>query len=70
MKAAANDLRDPQDMSVKIGLFVGKGHLERVRGRAQHKSEEAGLVGEGVSHGTFLTPKVDAEIHKMEILGR
>jgi acyl-CoA reductase-like NAD-dependent aldehyde dehydrogenase len=78
MKAAAGDLGDPQDPSVKMGPLVDKGQFERVRGMIERGRGEAELVVGGVQHGesgcyieptVFLNPKADAEIYKSEIFG-
>ena len=78
MKAAANDLGDPQDPSVKMGPLVDAGQFERVKGMISRGKNEAELVVGGVQHGetgcymeptVFLNPKADAEIYKNEIFG-
>lgn len=78
MKAAASDLGDPQDPSVKMGPLVDAGQLERVKAMVMRGKEEAELVVGGVQHGetgcymeptVFLNPKADAEIYKKEIFG-
>jgi acyl-CoA reductase-like NAD-dependent aldehyde dehydrogenase len=78
MKAAASDLGDPQDMSVKMGPLVDQGQFERVKAMVARGKEEAELVVGGVQHGetgcymeptVFLNPKADAEIYKKEIFG-
>ena len=78
MKAAASDLGDPQDPSVKLGPLVDAGQFERVKGMIEKGREEAELVVGGVQHGetgcymeptVFLNPKADAEIYKKEIFG-
>lgn len=78
MKAAANDLGDPQDMSVKLGPLVDEGQFERVKAMIQRGKEEAELVVGGVQHGdagcymeptVFLNPKPNAEIYEKEIFG-
>lgn len=51
MKAAAADLGDPQDTSVKIGPLVDQGQLERVKGMIERGRKEAELVVGGVQHG-------------------
>uniref|UniRef100_A0A0B7KHL4 aldehyde dehydrogenase (NAD(+)) n=1 Tax=Bionectria ochroleuca TaxID=29856 RepID=A0A0B7KHL4_BIOOC len=76
MKAAADDLGDPQDPSVKLGPLVDEGHLERVKAMVERAEAEL-LVG-GARHGesgcfiqptAFLNPKDDAEVYKEEIFG-
>lgn len=78
MKAAASDLGDPQDPSVKMGPLVDAGQLERVKAMVMRGKEEAEFVVGGVQHGetgcymeptVFLNPKADAEIYKKEIFG-
>lgn len=80
MKAAADDLGDPQDMSVKLGPLVDQSQFEKVRGMVERAKSggEAELVVGGVQHGetgfymeptVFLNPKADAEIYKNEIFG-
>lgn len=78
MKAAASDLGDPQDPSVKMGPLVDASQLERVKAMVMRGKEEAELVVGGVQHGetgcymeptVFLNPKADAEIYKKEIFG-
>lgn len=78
MKAAADDLGDPQDMSVKLGPLVDEAQFERVKGMIERGRNEAELVVGGVRHGetgcfmeptVFLNPKADAEIYKNEIFG-
>jgi len=78
MKAAAADLGDPQDMSVKLGPLVDQSQFERVKAMVERGREEAELVVGGVQHGetgcymeptVFLNPKADAEIYKKEIFG-
>ncbi|KAJ9660564.1 hypothetical protein H2198_002501 [Neophaeococcomyces mojaviensis] len=78
MKAAAADLGDPQDMSVKLGPLVDETQFERVKGMIERGKKEAELVVGGVQHGdtgcfmeptVFLNPKADAEIYRQEIFG-
>ena len=78
MTVAANDLGDPQDMSVKMGPLVDEGQFEKVRGMVERGKGEAELVVGGVRHGdtgyymeptVFLNPKADAEIYEKEIFG-
>lgn len=78
MKAAANDLGDPQDMSVKMGPLVDQTQFERVKGMVEKGKTEAELVVGGVQHGetgfymeptVFLNPRADAEIYQKEIFG-
>ena len=78
MKAAASDLGDPQDDSVKLGPLVDQSQFERVKGMIERGKNEAELVVGGVQHGdtgcfieptVFLNPKADAEIYKKEIFG-
>lgn len=78
IKAAASDLGDPQDMSVKLGPLVDQAQFERVKGMIARGKEEAELVVGGVQHGStgcyiepavFLNPKPDAEIYKNEVFG-
>lgn len=78
IKAAVNDLGDPQDASVKLGPLVDATQLERVEGFIARGKQEATLVAGGVRYGetgcyleptVFLDPKVDAEIYKTEIFG-
>ena len=78
MKAAASDLGDPQDSSVKMGPLVDAVQFERVKAMVAKGKEEAELVVGGVQHGetgcymeptVFLNPKADAEIYKKEIFG-
>lgn len=78
MRAAADDLGDPQDMSVKLGPLVDETQFERVKGMIERGRNEAELVVGGVRHGetgcfmeptVFLNPKADAEIYKNEIFG-
>lgn len=78
MKAAASDLGDPQDISVKMGPLVDSSQLERVKAMITKGQSEAELVVGGVQHGetgcymeptVFLNPKVGAEIYKQEIFG-
>lgn len=78
MKAAANDIGDPQDPSVKLGPLVDASQFEKVKGMIARGREEAELVVGGVQHGetgcymeptVFLNPKADAEIYKNEIFG-
>lgn len=78
MKAAAADLGDPQDMSVKLGPLVDETQFERVKAMIEKGKTEAELVVGGVQHGdsgfymepaVFLNPKADADIYKREIFG-
>ncbi|KAH8686242.1 aldehyde dehydrogenase mitochondrial precursor [Ilyonectria robusta] len=78
MKAAANDLGDPQDPDVRLGPMVDEGQLERVKQMVERGRSEAELVVGGVQHGdtgcymeptVFLNPKDDAEIYRNEIFG-
>ena len=78
IKAAATELGDPQDMSVKLGPLVDQAHFERVKGMIERGKQEAELVVGGVQHGetgcymeptVFLNPRQDAEIYKKEIFG-
>lgn len=78
MKAAANDLGDPQDPGVRLGPMVDEGQLERVKQMVERGRSEAELVVGGVQHGdtgcymeptVFLNPKDDAEIYRNEIFG-
>ncbi|KAF7194858.1 Aldehyde dehydrogenase [Pseudocercospora fuligena] len=78
MKAAVNDLGDPQDNTVKIGPLVDQSQFEKVKGMIERGKGEAQLVVGGVQHGEtgcymeptlFLNPKPDAEIYKNEIFG-
>jgi acyl-CoA reductase-like NAD-dependent aldehyde dehydrogenase len=73
VKAAATDLGDPQDPSVKMGPSVDAGQFERVKGIIARGKEEAELVVGGAQHGetgcymepmVSLNPKADAEIYK------
>ncbi|KAH6972844.1 aldehyde dehydrogenase mitochondrial precursor [Ilyonectria sp. MPI-CAGE-AT-0026] len=78
MKAAANDLGDPQDPDVRLGPMVDEGQLERVKQMVERGRSEAELVVGGVQHGdtgcymeptVFLNPNDDAEIYRNEIFG-
>lgn len=78
MKAAADDLGDPQDMNVKLGPLVDETQFEKVKGMIERGRDQAELVVGGVQHGNkgcymeptvFLDPKADAEIYKNEIFG-
>lgn len=78
MKAAAADLGDPQDPSVKLGPLVDASQFEKVKDMVTKGKGEAELVVGGVQHGetgyymeptVFLNPKADADIYKMEIFG-
>lgn len=78
IRAAASDLGDPQDPSVKLGPLVDAAQLERVQGIITRGRQEAELVVGGVRYGetgcyieptVFLNPKADAEIYKSEIFG-
>jgi acyl-CoA reductase-like NAD-dependent aldehyde dehydrogenase len=78
MKAAATDLGDPQDPSVKMGPLVDAGQFERVKGMIARGKEEAELGVGGAQHGETgcymeptlsLNPKADAEIYKNETFG-
>lgn len=51
MKAAASDLGDPQDTSVKIGPLVDQGQFERVKAMIEKGKSEAELVVGGVQYG-------------------
>ena len=78
LKAAADDLGDPQDMSVKLGPLVDQTQFERVKGIIERGKEEGTLLVGGIQHGetgcyiepaVFVNPKSDAEIYKNEIFG-
>lgn len=78
MRAAAEDLGDPQDMAVKLGPLVDETQFERVKAMVARGKAEAELVVGGVQHGetgcymeptVFLNPAADAEIYKKEIFG-
>lgn len=78
VKAAAADLGDPQDDTIKMGPLVDEGQFKRVQGMIERGKNEAELVVGGVQHGdtgcymeptVFLNPKADAEIYKNEIFG-
>lgn len=51
MKAAAADIGDPQDASVKIGPLVDEGQFQRVKAMIERGKGEAELVVGGVQHG-------------------
>ncbi|OAG42479.1 hypothetical protein AYO21_03355 [Fonsecaea monophora] len=78
MKAAASDLGDPQDLSVKLGPLVDAGQFDRVLNMVERAKSQAELVVGGVRHGetgcfmeptVFLNPQPDAEIYKNEVFG-
>ncbi|KAM0187503.1 hypothetical protein ACHAPI_011138 [Fusarium lateritium] len=78
MKAAADDMGDPQDPTVKLGPMVDQDQLRRVREMVEKGRSEAELVVGGGQHGetgcfmeptVFLNPKDDAEIYRNEIFG-
>ncbi len=78
MKAAAADLGDPQDMSVKLGPLVDAGQFERVKTMIERGRKEADLLVGGAQRGqvgcyieptVFLNPEPHAEIYKNEIFG-
>lgn len=78
MEAAANDMGDPQDPSVKLGPMVDHSQLERVKGMVERGRSEAELIVGGTQYGdagcymqptVFLNPKDDAEIYRNEIFG-
>ncbi|KAH6871230.1 aldehyde dehydrogenase mitochondrial precursor [Thelonectria olida] len=78
MKAAANDLGDPQDPKVRLGPMVDESQLDRVKQMVEQGMSEAELVVGGVQHGdkgcymeptVFLNPKDDAKIYREEIFG-
>jgi len=78
MKAAANDLGDPQDPTVRLGPMVDQSQLERVKKMVEQGKSEAELVVGGAQYGdsgcymeptVFLNPKVDSEIYRKEIFG-
>ncbi|KAH7134501.1 aldehyde dehydrogenase mitochondrial precursor [Dactylonectria estremocensis] len=78
MKAAADDLGDPQNPHVRLGPMVDESQLERVKKMVERGRSEAELVVGGVQHGdtgcfmqptVFLNPKDDAEIYRNEIFG-
>ena len=78
MKAAANDLGDPQDPSVRLGPLIDQSQLERVKGMVERGKLVAELLVGGVQHSSqgcymeptvFLNPKTNAEIYKDEIFG-
>lgn len=74
----ANELGNPQDMSVKMGPLVDEMQSERIRGMVESGKGEAKLVVGGVRHGemgyyveptVFLNSKADAEIYEKEVFG-
>jgi len=78
MNAAASDLGDPQDTSVKLGPLVDEGQFERVKAMVARGKQEAELVVGGVQYGdtgcymeptVFLNPNADAEIYRTEVFG-
>ncbi|KAI1615927.1 aldehyde dehydrogenase mitochondrial precursor [Exophiala viscosa] len=78
MKAAVNDLGDPQDPNVKLGPMIDQAQLERVKEIVERGKHEAELVVGGNQYGDkgcymeptlFLNPKDDAEIYRNEIFG-
>ncbi|KAM5350797.1 hypothetical protein ACJ41O_007302 [Fusarium nematophilum] len=78
MKAAVDDLGDPQDPDVKLGPMVDESQLERVKKMVERGRSEAELLVGGVQHGdtgcfmepaVFLNPKDDAEIYRSEVFG-
>ena len=78
MEAAANDLGDPQDPSVKLGPMVDRSHLKRVENMVERGKSEAELLVGGSPKGdmgcymtptVFLNPNNDAEIYRDEIFG-
>ncbi|EXJ84878.1 hypothetical protein A1O3_05553 [Capronia epimyces CBS 606.96] len=78
MKAAAQDMGDPQDPTVKLGPMVDQAQLERVKQMVDRGRAEAELVVGGNQYGetgcfmeptVFLNPRDDAEIYRNEIFG-
>lgn len=78
IRAAKDDLGDPQDPDVKLGPLVDEGQLNRVLGVVEKARGDAELVVGGARHGTtgcyieptvFLNPKPDSEIYKDEVFG-
>jgi aldehyde dehydrogenase (NAD+)/retinal dehydrogenase len=78
MKAAVNDLGDPQDPAVKLGPMVDEAQLERVKKMVERGRSEAELVVGGIQYGergcymeptVFLNPNDDAEIYRKEVFG-
>lgn len=78
MEAAAKDLGDPQDPTVKLGPMVDQSQLERVVKMVDRGQSEAELVVGGRQYGdtgcymeptVFLNPRDDAEIYRNEIFG-
>lgn len=78
MRAAASDLGDPQDGSVKLGPLVDQEQFERVQAMVERAKQSAQLLVGGLRHGetgcymeptVFLDPAPDAEIYQQEVFG-
>lgn len=78
MKAAADDLGDPQDSATKLGPLIDQSQLDRVMGMIERGKSEAELAVGGIQHGAsgcymeptvFLNPRANAEINRNEIFG-
>ncbi|KAM6510442.1 hypothetical protein FSOLCH5_010882 [Fusarium solani] len=78
MKAAIDDMGDPQDPDVKLGPMVDQSQLERVKKMVDRGRSEAQLVVGGAQHGdtgcfmqptVFLNPKDDAQVYRDEVFG-
>ncbi|KAL2674295.1 hypothetical protein Neosp_012746 [[Neocosmospora] mangrovei] len=78
MKAAIDDMGDPQDPNVKLGPMVDQSQLERVKKMVDRGRSEAQLVVGGAQHGdtgcfmqptVFLNPDDDAQVYRQEVFG-
>lgn len=78
LKAAANDMGNPQDMRTKYGPLADTVAFEKVRAMIARGKEEAELVVGGgrisdkgcfIEPTVFTNPKDDAEIYKNEVFG-
>lgn len=78
MKAAADNLGDPQDPTVTLGPLVDSASFERVKAMIARAKDDAELVAGGIQHGetgcfieptVFLNPKPDSQIYREEVFG-
>ena len=78
VKAAIDDIGDPQDDTVNMGPLVDEGQLKRVQGMVERARAEAELVVGGCRFGetgcymeptVFVNPKPDAEVYRNEVFG-
>jgi acyl-CoA reductase-like NAD-dependent aldehyde dehydrogenase len=78
MRAASDDLGDPQDPAVSLGPLADTASFEKVKAIVSRAKQDAELIVGGLQHGengcymqptVFLNPKPNAEILREEVFG-